>query len=342
MLRRALGVENRSQLAPVGGVVAHAQRRVELALAHGYERPALGHRPPVEAVEGEEIHQIGHATSLEHNLVVTGRHLDRSLAAAGTGGGVAAQGLSIQIGEAGGIGRGDTVGTAPAAGARHTEDGIEGGARVVAVEALTGRVGKVPVVEARLTEPRAHQALAGGDESGHRIGSLGWADARRARVVMHVLSAHQPGRRGQAGPARVDGPEGGRGQGAVHHAGQGLVVTAVGGSRRRATVDRELQVDLGVLVHDVLVDERIGEAGEALAGMAHGHRRCRLDPRPFRPICPPGAQGRWCSSSHPDANVSEPAGHRGMARMAYLQRLALAAVGRAPELPLGLAPDPVQ
>ena len=183
------------------------------------------------------------------------------------------EGLGVQIGEAGGIGGGDPVGGRPAVRTGQAEDGVESRARVVAVEALAGGIGEVPVVEGRLAEPGALEPISRGHEGGHGLSPFGRAHLRRGRVVVHVLGADEPSRRGEPRPLGVDGPERGRGQGLVRQAGQSRVVAAIGGGRGRATVEGELQVDLGVLVNDVLMDEGIGEAGEALAGTGHRHRR---------------------------------------------------------------------
>ena len=174
----------------------------------------------------------------------------------------------------------------PAVGRRRALDGVDRGHRRPAPGPVLGVVGEVDVppvggaVAGGLQVASAAGlggAVAGGvHEVLHHLGPGGGLGQVGVAVVAVVLQGEPGGGRGQARPVGVDRAQGGRLQGLVHQADQALVVEAVGAPRRGPAVDHQLEAGPLVVLGHVLVDERVGEAGERRAPL--GDRDLGLGP----------------------------------------------------------------
>ena len=91
-------------------IVDERDRRIELVLAEPHERAPLVDRLAVEPGRGEALEDVGDGRRLEHDLVVTGRQLDRLGPGTGLGGGAGAEGGAVELGERERGVAGDTVG----------------------------------------------------------------------------------------------------------------------------------------------------------------------------------------------------------------------------------------
>ena len=260
-----LGVEAEANLPAVGGVVPYGQHRVELLLADGDERSALLHGTGIEAVDGEEVEHVGHAAGLEDHLVAPRRQLHGVGPAPGGAGGHGPDGAAVEIGQAGGQSAAAPVGAAEAV------DPVHGRTRRRPLDALARGVDEQLAGHVGLAVAGRLEAGAGGDEGGHDLSPLGRAGLGRGPVEVGGGAGGRQCGRAETGPVLVDGLHRGGRQRRGHQAAQPpsstLVVVADAVRPSFATCS----VTEHALVADVLVDKRIGEAGEAFRHHAHGH-----------------------------------------------------------------------
>ena len=153
-----------------------------------------------------------------------------------------------------------------------------------------------------------------------------------------------PGTRGRAG-------RGGRRRwcprrGARGPSGSMRVVDGLGDA---TVVDDDPQAHVGLVAGHVLVDAAVGEAGEGVGALPAGDERLGAVPHQLEHAVAGGEAAPWRSGRRrvprhqrtPTRTSVKRAGHRGVAGVADLDRLALAAVRGAPEHPLVGAADHV-
>ncbi len=151
-----------------------------------------------------------------------------------------------------------------------------------------------------------------------------------------AAGAARPGYSGSGGQSRAAAI------GALDEPLEAVVVEAGGGRLRdAAAVDHDAQAHVIVVARHVLVDAAVGEPRERVGALPAGDQRLGAIADEARA---PGRRGRsragrrrrraGPSSSHAHPHVGEAGGHRRVTGVADLDRLALAAVGGAPEHPL--------
>ena len=225
-----------------------------------HEGLSLGVGLGVEACPGQEVEHGGDARGLEHDLVVARIQFDGIGRGPGLLGRRRSRPTAVQVAQGPAhLGAEAVRGAGPGQG---VELG-HGGATRLAESRRVGQARDHGVGGAEAGRPGAGPGV---DEGPHHRGPLHRGGGPRGLVPVVDLRRLARGR--QPGPVGVGRTQAGGGDGALCQSADALVAGV--GARRggQAALDHGREGDLGAVLGHVLVDERVGEAGQSVAARA--------------------------------------------------------------------------